>query len=286
MEKFRCAFLTDPCPPENIWVEEPTAGNCSVVWEPVPLVDYYIAFIKRDDGTEKSCNTTGTMCQFFCTCGYTYLTTVFPYNLAGSSPYSHVRNYTTSRSHTTNTDTRWFPQTCISILLLPLFSSLPVPCCPDDVTINLVSTETLEVMWSAVKGAEQYETTAEQTNDVIHCNDTAPVCALSDLTCNTAYSVTVTPCNDLRGCNRTCTSHTHQTGNDAANSQQSQRGLETVIHVCCCSPVCSGDPEPDAEQQLHIQSLLHVSQQAQHQLHRHCHRTLRQTHLPDDKRLL
>lgn len=105
-------FLTDPCPPENIWVEEPTAGNCSVVWEQVPLVDYYIAFIKRDDGTEKSCNTTGTTCQFFCTCGYTYLTTVFPYNLAGSSPYSHVRNYTTSTSQITNTDNRWFIQTC------------------------------------------------------------------------------------------------------------------------------------------------------------------------------
>ncbi|XP_056912468.1 fibronectin type III domain-containing protein 7 [Takifugu flavidus] len=174
-------YITYPCPPENIWVEEPMAGNCSVVWEEVPLVDYYIAFIKWDDGTEKSCNTTGTTCQFFCMCGYTYLTTVFPYNLAGSSPYSHVRNYTT------------------------------IPCCPEDVTINLVSTETLEIMWSSVKGAELYETTAEQTNDVVHCNDTAPVCALSDLTCDTAYSVTVTPCSDLRGCNRTCTPHTHET---------------------------------------------------------------------------
>lgn len=229
MEKFRCIgltiqkkkkknFLTDPCPPENIWVEEPTAGNCSVVWEQVPLVDYYIAFIKRDDGTEKSCNTTGTTCQFFCTCGYTYLTTVFPYNLAGSSPYSHVRNYTTSTSQITNTDNRWFVsnvlQSAFLIMFLHLFPSLPVPCCPENVTINLVSTETLEVMWSPVKGAEQYETTAEQTNDVIHCNDTAPVCALSDLACNTAYSLTVTPCNDLRGCNRTCTSHTHETGKD------------------------------------------------------------------------
>ncbi len=69
-------------------------------------------------------------------------------------------------------------------------------------------------MWSPVKGAELYETTAAQTNDVIHCNDTAPVCALSDLRCNTAYSVTVTPCSDLRGCNRTCTPQTHETGTD------------------------------------------------------------------------
>lgn len=113
---------------------------------------------------------------------------------------------------------------CILIRFLHLFfPSLPVPCCPENVTISLVSTETLEVMWSPVKGAELYETTAEQTNDVIHCNDTAPVCALSDLACNTAYSVTVTPCNDLRGCNRTCTSHTHETGKDMAQSQHRQK---------------------------------------------------------------
>lgn len=87
----------DPCPPENIWVEEPSAGNCSVVWDEVPLVEYYMAFIKRDDGTEKLCNTTDTTCQFHCVCGYTYLTTVFPYNQAGSSPSAHVRNYTTSK---------------------------------------------------------------------------------------------------------------------------------------------------------------------------------------------
>lgn len=205
------------------------AGNCSVVWEEVPLVDYYIAFIKRDDGTEKSCNTTGTTCQFFCMCGYTYLTTVFPYNLAGSSPYSHVRNYTTSMSPNIYIYNWQSIQTCGPVHFHHPFSFLspPVPCCPEDVTINLVSTETLEIMWSSVKGAELYETTAEQTNDIIHCNDTAPVCALSDLTCNTAYSVTVTPCSDLRGCNRTCTPHTHETGNDVAGFQQEQakRGL-------------------------------------------------------------
>ncbi|KAM4728098.1 fibronectin type III domain-containing protein 7 [Anableps anableps] len=174
-------YITYPCPPENIWVEEPTAGNCSVVWEDVPLVEYYVAFIKRDDGTEKSCNTTKTTCQFFCMCGYTYLTSVFPYNQAGTSLFAHVRNYTT------------------------------IPCCPQDVAVKLVSTETLEVMWSPVKGAELYETTAAQTNNVLHCNDTSPVCALSDLRCNTPYSVTVTPCSELRGCNRTCTPHKHET---------------------------------------------------------------------------
>ncbi|XP_069014118.1 fibronectin type III domain-containing protein 7-like [Embiotoca jacksoni] len=173
-------YITYPCPPEN-WVEEPTAGNCSVVWDEVSLVEHYMAFIKRDDGTEKSCNTTETTCPFFCMCGYTYLISVFPYNKAGSSLYAHVRNYTT------------------------------IPCCPQDVKIKLVSTETLEIKWAPVKGAELYETTAAQTNDIIHCNDTSPVCALSDLSCNTVYSVTVTPCSELRGCNRTCTPHAHET---------------------------------------------------------------------------
>ncbi|XP_027875321.1 fibronectin type III domain-containing protein 7 [Xiphophorus couchianus] len=174
-------YITYPCPPENIWVEEPIAGNCSVVWEKVPLVEYYVAFIKRDDGTEKSCNTTKTTCQFFCMCGYTYLTSVFPYNQAGTSLFADVRNYTT------------------------------IPCCPQDVSVKLVSTETLEVMWSPVKGAELYETTAAQTNNVLHCNDTSPVCALSDLTCNSLYSVTVTPCSELRGCNYTCTPYKQET---------------------------------------------------------------------------
>lgn len=95
-----CLSLTDPCPPENIWVEEPRAGNCSVMWDGVPLVEYYMAFIKRDDGMETFCNTSLTTCPFSCMCGYTYLTTVFPYNQAGSSPYGHVRNYTTSMTFT------------------------------------------------------------------------------------------------------------------------------------------------------------------------------------------
>lgn len=94
----------------------------------------------------------------------------------------------------------------------PFSAPPPVPCCPQDVKINLLSTDTLEIMWSPVKGAELYETTAAQTDDVIHCNDTAPVCALSDLSCNTAYSVTVTPCSDFRGCNQTCAPQMHKTG--------------------------------------------------------------------------
>ncbi|KAM9845069.1 fibronectin type III domain-containing protein 7 [Aulostomus maculatus] len=202
-------YITYPCPPENIWVEEPEPGNCSVVWDEVPLVEYYMTFIKRDDGTEKLCNTTGTTCQFSCMCGYTYLTTVFPYNLAGSSPSAHVRNYTT------------------------------IPCCPEGVTIKLVSTETLEIIWSPVKGAELYETTAVQTDDIIHCNDTAPACALSDLKCNMAYSVVVTPCSELRGCNQTCAPHTHETAPctpEILNMTQSNNSTYRVLFTTPNTP--------------------------------------------------
>lgn len=85
-----------PCPPELVWIEEPTTGNCSVTWSKVQWVDYYIAYVKRDDGLEEQCNTTGTTCYFQCVCGYTYLSTVFAYNLAGTSPPGQIVNYTTS----------------------------------------------------------------------------------------------------------------------------------------------------------------------------------------------
>ncbi|XP_061695654.1 fibronectin type III domain-containing protein 7 [Syngnathoides biaculeatus] len=174
-------YITYPCSPDTIWVEEAQADNCSVIWDQAPLVEFYMAFIKRDDGTETLCNTTGTSCHFRCMCGYTYLTSVFPYNQAGSSPFLHGQNYTT------------------------------IPCCPEHVSLESISTETLEITWSPVKGSELYETTARQVDEVIRCNDTEPVCALSDLRCNSVYSVVVSPCTELRGCNRTCKPHTHET---------------------------------------------------------------------------
>ncbi|KAF7661780.1 hypothetical protein LDENG_00254310 [Lucifuga dentata] len=174
-------YITYPCPPEN-WVEEPTPGNCSLKWHKAPMTEYYVAFIKRFEGTEVWCNTTETSCQFECLCSNTYLTTVLPYNQAGTSPLAPIRNYTT------------------------------IPCCPEAVSINLVSTETLKISWTPTRGADMYETSAKTGNaEVIHCNDTAPVCALSDLRCNKVYSVVVTPCSDLQGCNRTCAPHNHET---------------------------------------------------------------------------
>ncbi|KAL0966459.1 hypothetical protein UPYG_G00295540 [Umbra pygmaea] len=174
-------FITFPCPPEHTWVEENVTGSCLVKWTAIPLVEFYTTFIKRDDGVEEICNTTDTSCSFQCTCGYSYITVVFAYNEAGSSPPGELLNYTT------------------------------IPCCPENITIALVSTETLEIMWSSVRGVEIYETTAVETGGTLHCVDTSPVCALSDLSCNSRYSVVVTPCSETGGCNRTCRPLTHET---------------------------------------------------------------------------
>lgn len=78
--------------------------------------------------------------------------------------------------------------------------------------MSVVSTDTLEIMWMASRGAELYQTRAADSSEVILCNDTAPVCALSDLSCDSPYSVLVTPCNEISGCNRACKAHTKDTG--------------------------------------------------------------------------
>lgn len=89
---------------------------------------------------------------------------------------------------------------------------LLVVCCPEDVSVSAVSTDTLEINWMPSRGAVLYETRAAHSSEVILCNDTAPVCVLSGLSCDTAYSVVVIPCSDVSGCNRACKAHTKDTG--------------------------------------------------------------------------
>ncbi|XP_039985286.1 fibronectin type III domain-containing protein 7-like [Xiphias gladius] len=174
-------FITFPCPPESLALAEPTEGNCTLTWDTVPHADSYVAFIKRSDGAEETCNTTCSNCTYHCQCGYTYLMSVLAFNRAGASPPGMNLNYTT------------------------------LPCCPEGVSVSAVSTDTLEITWTASRGAELYETRAAGSSEVILCNDTAPVCALSDLRCDSAYSVVVTPCNEISGCNRACKAHTKDT---------------------------------------------------------------------------
>ncbi|XP_062412452.1 fibronectin type III domain-containing protein 7-like [Sardina pilchardus] len=174
-------FVSIPCAPNPVSLSEPETGNCSVDWDAVATADSYSTFVKRDDGVEQRCNSTETSCYYSCQCGYTYIVSVFAYNEAGASPPGPVLNYTT------------------------------LPCCPEDVSISLVSTETLEIMWSPVRGATLYETRAVDQSELIVCNDTSPVCALSDLSCNSRYNVVVIPCSELSGCNRNCQPQAHET---------------------------------------------------------------------------
>ncbi|MEQ2305977.1 hypothetical protein AMECASPLE_003396 [Ameca splendens] len=174
-------FITFPCAPESLTLEESPKGNCTLTWNNVPYAERYEAFVKIGDGTEATCNSTSNNCTYQCQCGYTYLMSVLAYNQAGSSPEPKVLNYTT------------------------------VPCCPDSVSVSAVSTDTLVITWKASQGAELYETRAADTSKVTLCNDTAPVCALSGLSCDSSYTVVVTPCNEISGCNQACKSHTRDT---------------------------------------------------------------------------
>ncbi|XP_041125909.1 fibronectin type III domain-containing protein 7-like [Polyodon spathula] len=170
-------FLTVPCAPQGIRIEEVNPGNLTVSWSIVPLGKYYIVYVKRDDGLEGLCNTSLSTCYYQFQCGFTYFTTVFAYNAAGQSPLGSVLNYTTA------------------------------PCCPADIKPAFVSGDTLEIIWSPARGAEEYEIKADDGFSVIHCNDTATVCALSMLKCNTRYSVIVSSCSEIRGCNTSCVPH-------------------------------------------------------------------------------
>ncbi|KAM8873743.1 fibronectin type III domain-containing protein 7-like [Spinachia spinachia] len=174
-------FTTFPCQPDSLALVESTEGNCTVTWHTVPYADSYQAFIDKGDGVEDTCNTTSNNCTYNCKCGYTYWISVSALNQAGSSPQGHSLNYTT------------------------------LPCCPEEVLVYAVSTNTLEITWTASRGAQLYETRAADGSEVILCNDTAPVCALSDLRCDSPYSVLVTPCSEISGCNRGCKAHTKNT---------------------------------------------------------------------------
>ncbi|PIO25449.1 hypothetical protein AB205_0030700 [Aquarana catesbeiana] len=168
--------ITLPCAPNGITVVEDNPGNLTVSWSHGNLADYYVVFVKSDDGFEVHCNTSQSPCYFPSECGFIYFMSVFAYNKAGQSPLGELLNYTTA------------------------------PCCPSDITPAFVSGDTLEIVWSAVRGAEMYETKAVDGTTVILCNDTATVCALSGLQCNRQYNVTVFSYSENRGSNTSCAS--------------------------------------------------------------------------------
>ncbi|XP_012371418.1 fibronectin type III domain-containing protein 7 isoform X2 [Octodon degus] len=171
-----CNQRTIACAPGRVTIQENPPGHLSVAWSTVDLGDYYVAFVKSDDGLEVHCNTSLTQCNFLSECGFTYFISVFAYNKAGHSPLGDVFNYTTA------------------------------PCCPRDINPVSVSSDRMEVIWSPVRGAELYETKAVAGYNVVECNDTAPACTLSALECDTKYNVTVYSFSEVRGSNRSCAS--------------------------------------------------------------------------------
>uniref|UniRef100_A0A286XGI6 Fibronectin type III domain containing 7 n=1 Tax=Cavia porcellus TaxID=10141 RepID=A0A286XGI6_CAVPO len=170
------SLKTVACAPGRVTIQEDPPGHLSVAWSNVDLGDYYVAFVKSDDGLEVHCNTSLTQCNFLSECGFTYFISVFAYNKAGQSPLGDVFNYTTA------------------------------PCCPSDINPVLVSSDRVEIIWSPVRGAEFYETKAIAGYSVVECNDTAPACTLSALECDTKYNVTVYSFSEVQSSNMSCTS--------------------------------------------------------------------------------
>ncbi|XP_076975591.1 fibronectin type III domain-containing protein 7 [Tamandua tetradactyla] len=167
---------TVACAPGRVMIQEDPPGHLSVAWSNVELGDYYVAFVKSDDGLEVHCNTSLTQCNFLSECGFTYFISVFAYNKAGQSPLGDVFNYTTA------------------------------PCCPKDINPVSVTSDRVEIVWSPVRGAELYETKAVDGYNVVECNDTAPACTLSALECDTKYNITVYSFSEVRGSNMSCIS--------------------------------------------------------------------------------
>ncbi|XP_078417923.1 fibronectin type III domain-containing protein 7-like [Cetorhinus maximus] len=174
--------VTIPCSPNDIKIQEIHSGNLTVSWSASPLSDYYTTFVKRDDGLEVMCNTSLRSCYFQSECGFIYFISVFSYNKVGQSPPGNVLNYTTA------------------------------PCCPMQVKDLYVSSDTIEVKWNPARGAEMYETKAQDVSSAVFCNDTSTICTLSGLKCNTIYNITIYSYSDIRGFNYSCQKKSITTG--------------------------------------------------------------------------
>lgn len=98
------------------------------------------------------------------------------------------------------------------LTLVPSGIPLSAPCCPNDISWVLVSSDRVEIAWSPVRGAELYETKAIAGYSVVECNDPAPACTLSALDCDTKYNITVYSFSEVRGSNLSCSSHYITTG--------------------------------------------------------------------------
>ncbi|NWS65931.1 FNDC7 protein, partial [Crotophaga sulcirostris] len=164
------SLKTVPCAPVNISIEEDEPGHLLVSWSSVNFGDYYVVFVKSDDGLEVHCNTSQTQCHFQSDCGFTYFISVFAYNKAGQSPSGDVFNYTTA------------------------------PCCPRHVRAEPLSGDSVRGTWAAVRGAEAYETRAAGGSGVVLCSGPGPARTLTALRCGTRYSISVRAFSEASAC--------------------------------------------------------------------------------------
>ncbi|XP_004689766.1 PREDICTED: fibronectin type III domain-containing protein 7 [Condylura cristata] len=192
---------TVACAPGRVTIQEDPPGHLSVAWSSVDLGDYYVAFVKSDDGLEVHCNTSLTQCNFLSECGFTYFISVFAYNKAGQSPLGDVFNYTTA------------------------------PCCPSDINPILISSDRVEMVWSPVRGAELYQTRAVDGFSMVECKDTAPACTLSALECDTKYNITVYSFSEVRGSNTSCSSQAITTAPCSPEIKNVSKDAFSVINV-------------------------------------------------------
>ncbi|XP_014798893.1 PREDICTED: fibronectin type III domain-containing protein 7 [Calidris pugnax] len=153
------SLKTIPCAPVNISIEEDEPGHLLVSWTSVSFGDYYVVFVKSDDGLEVHCNTSHTQCHFQSDCGFTYFISVFAYNKAGQSPLGDVFNYTTA------------------------------PCSPEIKNISKEARSVISVHWQSNNEAATYIVTARGEAGLWHCTSSGNSCTLFNIPCGSAFSV-------------------------------------------------------------------------------------------------
>ncbi|XP_034635954.1 fibronectin type III domain-containing protein 7 isoform X2 [Trachemys scripta elegans] len=153
------SLKTVPCAPGSITIEEDNPGKLSVSWSNADLGDYYVVFVKSDDGLEVHCNTSHTQCHFQSDCGFTYFISVFAYNKAGQSPLGDIFNYTTA------------------------------PCSPEIKNVSQDDLSIISVHWQANNDEAIYTVTVRGEAGLWHCTSSGNSCSITGLPCGSVFSV-------------------------------------------------------------------------------------------------
>ncbi|XP_043376421.1 fibronectin type III domain-containing protein 7 isoform X4 [Dermochelys coriacea] len=199
------SLKTVPCAPGSITIEEDNPGKLSVSWSNVDLGDYYVVFVKSDDGLEVHCNTSHTQCHFQSDCGFTYFISVFAYNKAGQSPLGDVLNYTTAPCcpsdfypvfvSSDTVEIVWFPVRGAEIEIRGSNTSCvskyvaTAPCSPEIKNVSQDDLSIITVHWQANNDETIYTVTARGEAGLWHCTSSGNSCSITDLPCGSVFSV-------------------------------------------------------------------------------------------------